>query len=60
MVQNNTAKVTVAPGNALGDTVSLEAQPGEPRAGQGRRSVSLQPGRLCGTRRGRGESSWDE
>lgn len=60
MVQNNTAKVTVALGKALGDLVSLEAQPGEPRAGQGRWSGSLQPGRLRGTRRGGGESSWDE
>lgn len=60
MVQNNTAKVTEAPGKALGDTVSLEAQPGEPSAGQSRRSGSLQLGRLRGTRRGSGESSWDE
>lgn len=60
VVQNNMTKVTVAPGEALGDLVSLEAQPGEPTAGQGRWSRSLQPGRLRGTRRGEGESSWDE
>lgn len=50
-MQNNTAKVTVAPD---------KAQPGEPTAGQGRWSGSVQAGRLRGTRRGRGESSWDE
>lgn len=63
MVQNVTEKVTVAPGDALGNLTirwSLEAWPGEPTAGQGTGSGSLQPGRLRRAERGGGESSWDE
>lgn len=55
-------KKWLAPGEAPGNLVrhqSLEAQPREPMAGQGRQSGSLRPGRLRGAGKGGEESSWD-